>query len=259
MRLRVPLVLNAGGSILDYVQSASASLKRSAFEEKLRDYLSEQNVTVEMDRTTTNTLFDITIHFLKERSAASDIKQARSAQDWDAQRRIVTVVEKLFLEVKRLAEAKAKIESKPHTSLLAKAILLKINELLRELDDVALLQRGRSSMLPKLMRSAKSTKFYVWELDAYLQHRIPWLLPGQRNLVIAGTMIASGLKSDLGEDHAANSPMARSRANRVMEGEEPFVRWLVQSQIRQVRQSSSRLANRRELKSKFTSRSSDRW
>ncbi|MGA8215798.1 MAG: hypothetical protein WB799_19550 [Candidatus Sulfotelmatobacter sp.] len=229
MKLHSPLIRSVGSGVPDYVRRAISSLKKRAFEERLRSYLSEQNVTVEMDRTTINTLFKITHHFLKERAAASEITKAGLAENWNAQRRMVTAVEKLLSEVKPVVEAKVRIEGTPHNSMLARSILLKTNHLLRELEDVALFQRVRASMLPKLMRSTKSEKFYVWELDAYLQHRMPWLQPGQRDLVIAGTMIASGLKSDVGEDHAANSPMARSRANRVMEGEENSVSWLDQA------------------------------
>jgi hypothetical protein len=242
MKLHRPLIRIIGKSVEDYVQKATCSLERRSFGEKLRAYLGAQNVAVEMNRRTTNTLFDITLKVLTEQSAASEMKKARLAQDWRAQRKMTTAVEKHLFEVKRIADANQRIASKPNTSLLAKSVLMKTNDLLRELEDVDVVQRARKSMLPVFVRSAKNTKSYVWELDAYLRHRIPWLQPKQRELVIAGTMIASGLKSDDGsKDHAANIPMARSRANFAMRGEENAVSWLDQRPVPQVVRASSPL------------------
>jgi hypothetical protein len=82
--------------------------------------------------------------------------------------------------------------------------------------------------------TARNETFYVFHTrpSLALQHRIPWLKAEKRNLIIAGTMIASGFKSEVGEDFAANIPQARSRANREMEGEQPFVKWLDQAPLR---------------------------
>jgi hypothetical protein len=247
MKKRRPLILDVGRSISDYVAKATSTLGREVFEKRLRDYLSEQNFTVGMNRTTTNTLFEITLHVLKERSAASHIKRARLERDWKAQRKMIIAAEKHISALKRRAETDARVTGKPHTSLLARSLLRRTNDLLRQLEHVAGVQRARSSMLPKLMRSVKTINFYVWELDAYLQHRIPWLKSEKRNLVIAGTMIASGLKSEFGEDYAANIPQARSRANRAMKAEEPFVKWLDQAPLRQTKQIFP-LLNLRERK-----------
>jgi hypothetical protein len=237
---RGPLVRNAGGSIPDYVKRATSSIERAKFEEDLRSYMSAQNVTLEIDRTTADTLFGISLHFLKLRFAALDIKKARLAQDWKAQRRMARELEKRLVEVKELAETYQRSARGPNTSSLAESVVMKTDDLLRELEDVAVFQRARASMLPQLMFSAKSTKSYVWELDAYLQHRIPWLQSKERELIIAATLIASGLKSDDGDkDHAANIPMARSRANIAMKGEENAVSWLDQAPLRQEPQSSA--------------------
>lgn len=229
MRSRDSLVRNVGDSIEDFVGRALFSLERVSFEERLSSYLRDQHLEVEMGEETMNTLFDIAVQFLKEKSAALNIKKARLEQDLKTQRRLTIAVKKHLSEAKKLAETSGRITGKPHTSLLARSLLRKTNELLGELEDVAQILRARQLRLPMFMRSAKNEKSMVWELDAYLQHRIPWLQAEQRGLVIAGTMIASGMKSDAdGKDYASNVPMARSRAKRWMEGEEPSVIWLDQ-------------------------------
>jgi hypothetical protein len=242
MRARGTLTENVGEGIEDYVERAVCSLECSSFEKRFCAYLRDQNVSVEMDQQTVQTLFDITVEFLKGRSAASNIKKARLAQDWKAQRKFTSAVGRQLLELKRLAHTNSRIPSKPYTSLLAESVLRKINELLCELEDVAVVQRARTLRLSVFMHSTKNERSHVGELDRYLQHRIPWLPPEQRGLVIAGTMIASDLKSDTGgKDYAANVPMARTRANREMkDGEGPCVKWLDQAPLRRPTRRSSR-------------------
>jgi hypothetical protein len=241
MSARGTLAENVGDGIEDYLARAAWSLEWNSFEKKFCAYLRDQNVSVEMGHRTIKTLFNITVEFLRGRSAASDIKKARLAQDWSAQRKLTSAVEKHLLKVKRLAETKSRIASKPHTSLLARSVLRKINEFLCELEDIAQIQRARELRLSVFMRSARNERSHVGQLDRYLQHRVPWLPAEQRGLVIAGTMVASGLKSDTGrKDYATNVPMARTRANREMEDEGTGGTWLDQSPLRRPARRSSR-------------------
>jgi hypothetical protein len=240
MRARGTLTENVGENIEDYVERAVWSLEWSSFEKRFCAYLRDQNVSVEMDYRTIKTLFDITVEFLKERPAASDIKKARLDQDWREQRKMATALEKLLLNLEQLAEVNSRLNDKPHTALLARSVLRKIKEFRRELRDVKDIQRARELRLSIFMRIAKNERSFVGELDKYLQYRIPWLSVEKRSLVIAATMIGSALKSNAeAKDYAANVPMARSRANSEMVEEGgPTVKWLDQPPLRRPRQRS---------------------
>gem|GEM_PF-4470340 len=64
-------------------------------------------------------------------------------------------------------------------------------------------------------------------LNAYVEDELPSLTMAQRDIVIAGALVASGIKCDDGESETiSNMPMARSRASQAVDEDGIVAPWL---------------------------------
>lgn len=215
-----------GKTVDDYVEDANANLDKGMFDVELRGYLKAHRVRV-VDSGTIDTLFEITAEFLRNRFAVAAMKQARITQDWSQRKRLIKSLNCHLSHALQRAERSVRKEGTPLTSLLGRSVLGKADALLRELKLVAQFQKLQESQFIALQQSAKTTRAYVWELGAYLERKFPRLAQGERDLIIAGTMIAARIKSDEPDQNVPeNIPMARSRANRSTRGEDNVVSWL---------------------------------
>jgi wyosine [tRNA(Phe)-imidazoG37] synthetase (radical SAM superfamily) len=204
-----------GKAVQDYLEEVAPPLDEKLFTNDVRAYLRAQRFSEQMDPETIAILFKITTEFLKARTAVSSMMVAQIEKDWRARKQLIKRLQRHLVEIRRLTHPRLDAESRPLRNLVAESVRKKITFLLHEVDQVAQFQRLEQSAFATLQRSTRGTNAYVLELNAQLKHRFPQLHQRERDLVIAGTMIASKIRTDSsGHDSAANLPMARSRACR---------------------------------------------
>lgn len=204
-----------GKAVQDYLEEVPSHLDEKLFTSDVCAYLRAQRFPQQMDAETIAISFKTTTQFLKERTAISLMKAAQIEKDWRARNQLIKGLKRHLVEIRRLTHPRLDAESRPLRNLVAESVRKKITFLLHEVDQVAQFQRLEQSAFATLQRSTRGTNAYVLELTAKLKHRFRQLHQRERDLVIAGTMIASKMRTDSsGHDSAANLPMARSRAYR---------------------------------------------
>ena len=216
-----------GKSIEDYLEEARPELNRGEFGRKIGAYLTAQGTAEAVRPETIDALFGITLQFLTERLALSSMKEAQIERDWDMRKTLIASLRRHVVTVRSGAQRRRKMLRRPLTCLLADSVFRKTNSLLEELDRVAQFQTLQVFMFGALRKST-NTSVYQLELNKHLKGKFPAMKQKARDLIIAGTLIASGLKvDDPYYEHATNVPMARSRGKHAAEDDESysFLEW----------------------------------
>jgi hypothetical protein len=229
---------SAGKTIDDYLRAAAPKLDRRAFETAIREYLKNQNLPDKLDRKALKTLFEISRDFLRQCEGVAAIEKARVTLDWNKRKQLMKRLTKRFSSVREYLKPNPDKAEFPLAALLARSIRSKVDEVLLELDLVAELQRLEKFRFATLRKSSKRELDYVWEIDSFLRHQLPTLKAQERNLVIAGAMIAAGIRADEPEkDIVGTRPMARSRALRELRNVDMVVRWAKRRQLHERRKA----------------------
>ncbi len=176
-----------------YIEEATIPLAKAGFGSKLQSYAGAMQLEQNLDPKVIDVLFKITSDFLQQRAAVSAMKKAHIEKDWRRRKRLLAFVKRDLAAVRNRTRRALRAKDSPLTFVLAQSVHHKLDLLMRELDDVATFQRLQESMFNTLRQSTKGEKSCIYMLNKYLEDRFAGLPRGQRDIIIAGALIASGI------------------------------------------------------------------
>jgi hypothetical protein len=215
---------SAGKSIDEYIKEANVSLRREQFGADFHRHLNREESVPTLDSSHVDSLWEIMRGYLSYRQAVEAIKNDGFIEDLKSRRRLTKKLTKYFEGgVEKLDSGER--NPGPSTRRLLGSMRSRIDQALKELQEISEIDRLLVSRYAAVAASAKTPADTVWELDQYLK-KVCGMKAEQRNLLISATMVAAGLAEDSGEDFVESVATRRSRALRKFAGDEMQVDWL---------------------------------
>jgi len=209
-----------------YLGDAKRSLRKAEFQEKLTKYLQREAAAPQLQPKWLDTLFEISIVYITVQAAVKAMDADGLERELKGRARLLNQVERMLVsgsaEVNRQSRNKG-----AYVGVLSRSLVRMIERWRTELDFLRAKERATDGRYATLRESAKTLHDYVWELDAYLNY-VCKFEPEQRNVVIAGTLIAAGVISENEKDIVSIIPMRRSRAGGKFRAVEMCVDWIDQ-------------------------------
>lgn len=210
---------SAGKGVAGYIEEAATRVTAESFEKDLREFLRVPKLEPSLNPEKVNVLFRISDEFLRIKSGLALMEKDRITQDWQRRDRLAKAVGKGFESICNILDKASSGDTLPLTSLLARSTRFQIDRLrrriTREMSAIKEHEALSKSMLQMLSKKELRQE-YVGELDEYVVHAFRDLKEGERDTVIAGTMVAAKFFSvrEVQNDVISRIPMMRARARK---------------------------------------------